>query len=69
MANRWIEFVKNNARDKNISYTCAMCEIKTKNLYKPLKERSKQRRRTKNIYNKNKENESKKKSRRKTKRR
>ena len=37
MANRWIEFVKNYARDKNISYTCAMCEIKTKNLYKPLK--------------------------------
>ena len=37
MANRWIEFVKNYAKVNNISYTCAMCEIKTKNLYKPLK--------------------------------
>jgi hypothetical protein len=37
MANRWIEFVKNYAKENNISYTCAMCEIKTKNLYKPLK--------------------------------
>jgi hypothetical protein len=37
MANRWIEFVKNYAKEQNISYTCAMCEIKTKNLYKPLK--------------------------------
>ena len=32
MANRWIEFVKNYAKVKNRSYTCAMCEIKTKNL-------------------------------------
>jgi hypothetical protein len=37
MANRWIECVKAYARDKNISYTCAMSEIKTMNLYKPLK--------------------------------
>ena len=37
MANRWILFVKNYAKENNISYTCAMCEIKTKNLYKPLK--------------------------------
>jgi hypothetical protein len=37
MANRWIEFVKNYAKENNISYTCAMCEINTKNLYKPLK--------------------------------
>ena len=37
MVNRWVEFVKNYAQDKNISYSCAMCEIKTKNLYKPLK--------------------------------
>jgi hypothetical protein len=37
MANRWVEFVKNYAKEQNISYTCAMCEIKTKNLYKPLK--------------------------------
>ena len=36
-ANRWIEFVKAYAKEQNISYTCAMCEIKTKNLYKPLK--------------------------------
>ena len=37
MANRWVEFVKNYAKEKNISYTCAMCEIKNKGLYKPLK--------------------------------
>ena len=37
MANRWILFIKNYAKENNISYTCAMCEIKTKNLYKPLK--------------------------------
>jgi hypothetical protein len=37
MANRWIDFVKAYAKDKNISYTFAMCEIKTKNVYKPLK--------------------------------
>ena len=37
MANRWIEFVKNYAKENNISYTCAMCEIKNKGLYKPLK--------------------------------
>jgi beta-glucosidase-like glycosyl hydrolase len=37
MANRWVEFVKNYAKENNISYTCAMCEIKTKGLYKPLK--------------------------------
>jgi hypothetical protein len=36
MANRWIEFVKKYANENNISYTCAMCEIKTKGLYKPL---------------------------------
>ena len=37
MANRWINFVKAYAADNNISYTCSMCEIKTKGLYKPLK--------------------------------
>ena len=37
MVNRWVEFVKNYAKEQNISYTCAMCEIKTKGLYKPLK--------------------------------
>jgi hypothetical protein len=36
MANRWVEFVKKYANENNISYTCAMCEIKTKGLYKPL---------------------------------
>jgi hypothetical protein len=36
MANRWVEFVKKYASENNISYTCAMCEIKTKGLYKPL---------------------------------
>ena len=36
MANRWVEFVKEYSKKNNISYTCAMCEIKTKGLYKPL---------------------------------
>jgi hypothetical protein len=35
MANKWIEFVKAHAAKNNISYTCAMCDIKTKGLYKP----------------------------------
>ena len=37
MANRWVVFVKNYAKEKNISYTGAMREIKNKGLYKPLK--------------------------------
>ena len=37
MPNRWITFVKDYSKDNNISYTCAMCQIKEKNLYKPLK--------------------------------
>ena len=37
MANRWVEFVKAYAKENNISYTCAMCEIKNKGLYTPLK--------------------------------
>ena len=41
MTNRWVEFVKIYAKEKNISYNCAMCEIKTKNLYKPLKKEEK----------------------------
>lgn len=36
MANRWVEFVKKYAKENNISYTCSMCKIKTKGLYKPL---------------------------------
>jgi hypothetical protein len=35
MANKWNEFVKAHAAKNNISYTCAMCDIKTKGLYKP----------------------------------
>lgn len=41
MANRWVEFVKKYANENNISYTCAMCEIKTKGLYKPLEKKEK----------------------------
>jgi hypothetical protein len=41
MANRWVEFVKKYANENNISYTCAMCEIKTKGLYKPLEKQEK----------------------------
>jgi hypothetical protein len=37
MPNRWVDFVKNYSKENNISYTCAMCEIKNKGLYKPLK--------------------------------
>ena len=39
MANRWVEFVKEYSKKNNISYTCAMCEIKTKGLYKPLEKK------------------------------
>jgi hypothetical protein len=35
MANKWIEIVKAHAAKNNIYYTCAMCDIKTKGLYKP----------------------------------
>ena len=38
MVNRWVEFVKNYSKENNISYTCAMCDIKTKGLYTPLKQ-------------------------------
>jgi hypothetical protein len=41
MANRWVEFVKKYANENNMSYTCAMCEIKTKGLYKPLEKQEK----------------------------
>jgi dTDP-4-amino-4,6-dideoxygalactose transaminase len=37
MVNRWVEFVKNYSKDNKMSYTCAMCDIKTKGLYTPLK--------------------------------
>ena len=37
MPNRWVDFVRNYSKENNISYTCSMCEIKTKGLYKPLK--------------------------------
>ena len=43
MANRWVEFVKEYANENNISYTCAMCEIKTKGLYKPLEKQETKR--------------------------
>ena len=37
MVNRWVEFVKNYSKENNMSYTCAMCDIKTKGIYTPLK--------------------------------
>ena len=36
MPNRWIEFVRKNSHEKNISWNCAICEIKEKGLYKPI---------------------------------
>ena len=36
MPNRWIEFVRNYSEKNNISWNCAICEIKEKGLYKPL---------------------------------
>jgi hypothetical protein len=36
MAKRWVEFVKKIFKRKKMSYSCAMCEIKFKGLYKPL---------------------------------
>ena len=41
MGNRWVEFVKNYSKDNNMSYTCAMCDIKTKGLYTPSKKQNK----------------------------
>jgi hypothetical protein len=36
MGNRYVEFVKKYAKDNDISYHCAMCEIQTNKLYLPL---------------------------------
>jgi hypothetical protein len=36
MPNRYVEFFKNYATEKNISWNCAICQIKESNLYKPL---------------------------------
>ena len=36
MPNRYIEFIKKYAKDKNIPYHCAICEVKQKGLYVPL---------------------------------
>ena len=36
MGNRYVEFVKKYAKDNDISYHCAMCEIQTNKLYSPL---------------------------------
>jgi hypothetical protein len=43
MPNRWIQFVRDYPTKNNISWNCALCEIKEKNLYKPLdKEKQKE---------------------------
>ena len=36
MGNRYVEFVKKYAKDNDITYHCAMCEIQTNKLYVPL---------------------------------
>ena len=36
MPNRWIEFVRKYSEENNISWNCAICEIKEKGLYTPL---------------------------------
>lgn len=36
MANKWIEFVRSYMNENNISYHCALCEIKKNNLYTPV---------------------------------
>ena len=38
MVNRYIEFVKAYSKKNNMSYSCALCDIKTKGLYTPLKQ-------------------------------
>ena len=38
MVNRYIEFVKAYAKKNNMSYSCSLCDIKTKGLYTPLKQ-------------------------------
>ena len=68
MTNRWVDFVKKYAKENNISYTCAMCKIKNKGLYKPLKkEENKEEEKIFTI--KTKKRNPKKKKRRNTKRR
>ena len=41
MVNKWVEFVKDYAKENNLSYYCSMCEIKQKGLYD--KEKGKQK--------------------------
>ena len=36
MGNRYVEFVKKYAKDNDITYHCAMCEIQSNGLYVPL---------------------------------
>ena len=36
MPNRYVKFVRNYTTENNISWNCAICQIKENNLYKPL---------------------------------
>jgi hypothetical protein len=36
MPNRYVKFVRNYTTENNISWNCAICQIKEKNLHKPL---------------------------------
>jgi hypothetical protein len=49
MPNKWIDFVRSYSNKNNISWNCALCEIKEKNLYKPLdKKKQKEEEKKKN---------------------
>ena len=45
MPNRYIEFVKDYSKTKNINWNCAVCKIQENNLYKPLNKKTTKRRR------------------------
>ena len=48
MPNRYIEFVKDYSKTKNISWNCAVCQIKENNLYKPLNKKQQKEEEKKN---------------------
>jgi hypothetical protein len=47
MPNKYIEFVRNYATENNISWNCALCQIKENNKYKPLNKKQQKKKRRK----------------------
>ena len=48
MPNRYVEFVKDFSEKNNISWNCAICQIKENNLYKPLNKKQQKEEEKKN---------------------